>query len=490
MPHQKNVCRMPLKPVSLLISLIWAQPARAHVSEQGFVLLLPTNAYIAGGVAAVALTIVLLAFVSTEKSTNLFRHLRLFPSPSLNRLRLLTSLVSFGFLVALLYLGIQGSRDPLSNPLPLFIWTLWWIGFVTVQGLFGDLWRWVNPWTGLHALLSSLLQATNRKLPDVLGQWVGVAVFILVTGFALADLAPDDPDRLAGLIIGYYVFTLIGMLVFGAENWLSRCECFTMLLRYYAMLAPFKVHKSSEQSALHVGLPSWRAYQWGAQRRLNNHSNSYGVSAAVFVLVMLASGSFDGLNETFWWLGKIGINPLEFPGRSAIITETVVGLLAANLLLVLIFAVCVVLGMRLVKQTESSKEVSFKTAFSVLAIGILPIAFAYHVAHFLTAFMVNAQYALAAASDPMNTGADLLNLGTFYVTTGFFNTHHTVHIIWLIQAGTVVLGHLLSVLLTHGLAVKLWGTGRAAVVSQIPLAIFMIFYTFLGLWLLASPRGA
>jgi hypothetical protein len=319
---------------------------------------------------------------------------------------------------------------------------------------------------------------------------VGVAVFILFTVFALADLAPDDPDRLAVVVVSYYVFTLVGMLVFGAESWLSRCECFTMLLRYYAMLAPFKIIKTKGYKALYVGLPSWRAYQSGLKKMPSDLRNTFGVSAAVFVLVMLASGSFDGINETFWWLGKIGINPLEFPGRSAIVAQTIAGLLAANLLLVLIFTVCVALGLKLVKQTDSSPDVSFKTAFSVLAIGILPIAFAYHLAHFLTAFLVNAQYALAAASDPMHTGADLLNLGTFYVTTGFFNTHHTVHIIWLFQAGIVVLGHLLSVLLTHGLAVKIWGTGRAAVISQIPLAIFMVFYTFLGLWLLASPRGA
>jgi hypothetical protein len=469
---------------------MWALPAWAHVSEQGFVLLLPTKAYIAGGVSAVALTIILLGFVSAEKSTGVFRHVRLIRMLTSDRLRLLTSLLSFGFLLALLFAGIEGSRDPLSNPLPLFIWTLWWIGFVTLQGLMGDLWRWVNPWTGLHALLSSVLQTANRKLPDALGHWPGIVIFILMMSFTLADLAPDDPDRLASFIIGYYLFTLIGMLVFGAESWLSRCECFTLLLRYYALLAPFKVVKDLDQSALHVGVPSWRAYQWAVQRNPSGDTNSYGVSTAVFVLIMLASGSFDGLNETFWWLGNIGINPLAFPGRSAIVSETVVGLLAANLLLVLVFAACVAMGMWLVKRTESSAEVSFKMAFSVLAVGILPIAFAYHVAHFLTAFMVNVQYAVATASDPMHTGADFLSLGTFYVTTGFFNTHHTVQIIWLFQAGTVVLGHLLSVLLTHGLAVKLWGNGRAAVFSQIPLAIFMIFYTFLGLWLLASPRGA
>lgn len=482
---------MPLKRASVsLIVLFWASPLYAHVSEQGFVLLLPTKAYIAGGVAAVALTIFLLAFISAERSTALFRHVRVMQVGRASRLHLATSLIAFGFLIALLYAGIAGSRDPLSNPLPLFIWTIWWIGFVTLQGLMGDLWRWVNPWSGPHAILESVLQTKHRQLPDMLGYWPGVVVFIAVMSFALTDLAPDDPDRLALFVGGYFLFTLTGMVVFGAESWLSRCECFTMLLRYYALLAPVKVMKESGRSILTVGVPAWRAYQSSVSNALNSHSGTYDVSAAVFVLVMLASGSFDGLNETFWWLGNIGINPLEFPGRSAIVKETLLGLLAANILLVAVFVACVAMGRSWVKRTGIATDISLKQAFSVLAAGILPIAFAYHVAHFLTAFMVNAQYAYAVASDPMHTGADYLGLGTFYVTTGFFNTHHTVHAIWLIQAGTVVVGHVLSVLLTHALAVKLWGTGRAAVVSQIPLAIFMIFYTFLGLWLLASPRGA
>jgi len=32
--------------------------------------------------------------------------------------------------------------------------------------------------------------------------------------------------------------------------------------------------------------------------------------------------------------------------------------------------------------------------------------------------------------------------------------------------------------------------GGRIVVSQIPMALFMIAYTFFGLWLLAAPRGA
>ena len=46
----------------------------------------------------------------------------------------------------LLAAGFAGSRDPLSNPLPLTVWTLLWIGLTLLQGLFGNLWHWINPW--------------------------------------------------------------------------------------------------------------------------------------------------------------------------------------------------------------------------------------------------------------------------------------------------------------------------------------------------------
>jgi len=89
----------------------------------------------------------------------------------------------------------------------------------------------------------------------------------------------------------------------------------------------------------------------------------------------------------------------------------------------------------------------------------------------------------------LNTGADLLGLGDFHVTTGFFNTPGTVRAIWLSQAGVVVAGHVIAILLAHVLALRGHGNNLRAIIAQAPLAIFMIGYTFFGLWLLASPRG-
>ena len=134
--------------------------------------------------------------------------------------------------------------------------------------------------------------------------------------------------------------------------------------------------------------------------------------------------------------------------------------------------------------------VGFRRAFGALALGLLPIALVYHIAHFLPAFLVQVQYVLAALGDPMGQGAAFLGIEPFHVTTGFLNRLDSVRVIWTTQAGLVVLGHIWSVLLTHRIALDLFGADRSARLATLPLSLFMIAYTFLGLWLLAAPKGA
>ncbi len=464
--------------------LLFSDGLYAHASEQAFVLLLPTNVYITAGVITVVLTILLLALLPAKWSHRLFLSKSLWHNSTVDikASPLLTAndVVSIAFavlLLAMLFVGIHGAHDPLKNPLPLFIWTLWWIGFVVAQGLIGDLWQWVNPWTGAHRVITNMIRKPSiLSLPASVGEWPGVVSLMLFTLFALADVAPDSPNKLAVVVGLYWFFTLLLMVVFGSQ-WLYRGECFTILLSRYAQLTMFAKYNNS----MRMGIPGWRT--------LTKPATS--VSSAVFILVLLGTGSFDGFNETFYWLSMIGVNPLEFPGRSAVVSQTVFGVFLANVLLISIYASCIYLGLRLANRlADEAQKIRFRDAFCHLAIAILPIALAYHFAHFLTAFLVNVQYALAVATDPLNSGADLLGLGTFYVTTGFMNSHHSVEAIWLTQACAVVAGHVLSVLLAHALSLDLFASARRAIISQIPLAAFMVAYTFIGLWLLAAPRGA
>ncbi|MFC3118759.1 hypothetical protein ACFOHS_13255 [Jhaorihella thermophila] len=442
--------------------------AHAHASEGGLVLLLPTDLYVGAGAGAVALTVLLLTVLPDRVTLGLFRPLA---GPRLPRLpgRVVVSCLSFLVLVALVGIGAVGPTDPQKNLLPLSVWTLFWVGLVTLQGLFGNLWAWVNPWTGPVAVTREITGARGpaavaaawpcRRDRDVVG------VCRIPAGRSCAGgPAPAGGGRLG--LLGLYLCRHAGLRP--------------------ALAAPGRgVHGVSRH--LRPGRDLGTTGAGGSARACP--AGGYSPRAplpglSVLMVMMLATGSFDGLNETFWWFSVLGLNPLEFPGRSAVVLPNLAGLLVANAGLVAAFALTVWAGLRLARS-----EMGPGDGFRLFAPTLLPIALGYHVAHYLTSFMVDGQYALLAATDPLGRGDDLLGLGKVYVTTGFFNTLGSMRVIWLSMAGAVVLGHVIAVLLAHAVAVRALGPGRRAALSQAPLAIFMIFYTLFGLWLLASPRG-
>nr|WP_325249727.1 hypothetical protein [Amylibacter sp.] len=438
--------------------------AMAHAGQQGLILLLPTEIYILSGGLAVVLTVVLAAFMKHRFLHTLFTPRTVVPLPAARRV--FTSLASSAVFFAMIWLGLFGPHDPLANLMSLGVWTGAWIGLVLFCGVFGNLWAWVNPWSGLFALLAGKDPSPPFKLPESLGHWPAIALLMGFNGFGIASAAATDPQLLAILGSLYWMFTFVMMMLFGAETWLQRGEFLTVFIGLLAKISPFQ-----RQRTLDIGVPGWRIAQ----------NPTPSLSLAIFALILLGTGTFDGLNETFFWLVQLGVNPLDFPGRSAIVPQTLIGLVAVNIGLCVIFYLCV----WLTAPAEQTGELFRKQALT-----ILPIALAYHFAHFLPSFLVDGQYTLVALSNPLNNGADYFNLGPFFVTTGFFNTTATVRVIFLSQASAIVLGHILAILLSHRVASDFFATRRAVLISQIPLSAFMVGYTILGLWLLATPKGA
>ncbi len=445
----------------VFFSVLLPGPALAHATEQAFVALLPTDIYISAGVAAVVLTVIALFFLPDGVVRTLFASRTKEARPD-RGLSTITSLLSFFVMSALIALGFAGPPGPLTNLMPLIFWTVGWVAVVSLSGVFGNLWHWLNPWTGLYRLIAP--DWRQRPVPESWGLWPATLLMVAFTGFLLADIAPDDPPRLAAVVAVYWVVTMAGLLIAG-PSWLKSAELGHAICGAYAKLTAFA--RSGR------GGPGWQLLR------------PQPAAAGVFALVLLGAGSFDGVNETFLWLSMIGVNPLEFPGRSAVMGETVIGLIVALTLLFALFSSCVWLGLILGGGTTG-----FRVAFERLALSLLPIALVYHIGHYLPSFLVSIQYTLAALTDPLNNGADLLGIEPFHVTTGFFNRLDTVRPIWLTQAGLVVLGHVWSVLLAHRIGMDLFGAGRTAAWATFPLSLFMIGYTFLGLWLLAAPRGA
>ncbi|MBK0399609.1 hypothetical protein H0I76_10430 [Limibaculum sp. M0105] len=454
------------------LGLLSPVPALAHVAQRAIVLLLPTGHSIWGGTLAVAATFGLLALVPGQWLARAFAWRVPLPQGG-EGLRVWTGWLGFVTMAGLIAAGIWGSRDPLENPLPLAVWTVFWVAFVILHAFLGNLWAWVNPWQAPLAALRRLGigRRAAAQLPRRLGLWPATLGLAAIYWFTLVDIAPDDPARLARAVTGWWALHLIAMLVFGEAQWRARGETLSVLTGFLARLAPVGRDASGRRV---LSLPGARATEGAALP---------GTTA--FLLLALAGGSFDGLNETFWWLARIGINPLDFPGRSAVVAEHSLGLAGAWVGLMALYGGALALGARL------AGGVSVRDAAGPLALSLVPIALAYHLAHYLIVLLINGQYVLVALSDPFGTGADWLGLGHHFVTTSFLNRIETVSVIWTAQAAIIVGGHVWAVILADAIATRIWAGGRGtAVLSQVPLAALMVLYTLFGLWLLSTPVGA
>lgn len=449
-------------------------PALAHATGQSFVALLPTGPYMAVGVMIVALSILLLWFLP-HRSLD-----KLLPGVSVGRLAIrgvrtgalqnASSFAMFLWFCWLLYAGYAGTRDPLENPLVLGFWVAFWMAALMVQGLVFNLWGWISPWRWLIRPIIRLRGAGKFTLPLSFGAWPAATLLLCFSAFTLADPAPDDPARLASIGLAYLFITIAGMMLCGPRRWLAQVEFFTVVMTLFGRLAPWGMR------ARHIRL-GWHGWQLG-------RGLSMRPGLPVFILVLLGTGSFDGFNETFVWLDFIGINPLAFPGRSAVVIPVICGLAAGNVILVTAFAMLLLMGDRIAGERHGTSQL-----VATFAPTILPIALAYHTAHYLPSLLVDGQYVLAALNDPFNSGANLLGRDGAYVTTGFFNHRETMRVIWLSQALIIVCGHVLAVVLAHAQALHVYRNLQRAFIAGMPLAIFMILYTWLGLWLLAAPKG-
>ncbi|BAV49319.1 hypothetical protein MLTONO_4416 [Mesorhizobium loti] len=470
-------CRLSL--ALLLVALLIAPaPAFAHASDRGHVLLLPTGYYLIGGAFAVAVSFLVLALLPAASLDRFWRRrLPLFTLGDSSRTAI--SLISFAGFAILVAAGLFGSRDPLSNPLPLVIWTLLWAGVTLLQGVFGDLWSWLNPWYGPWRLASRLLGIGDAEpwcLPRWLGCWPAVVVFFAFAWFELIDPAPDDPARLAWAAGLYWLFSFLAMLAFGYPQlafgypqWSRSGEFLTV---FFSMVARFAPVVRDEDGRLALCWP-------GAKLLAAEPLPSSGVA---FLLLALSSVSFDGLSKTFFWFGLFGVNPLEFPGRTAVIGSGTFGLVLTFVLLAAVFLFAVWLGQRLAGSDQPLGQ-----AAGLLVWSIVPIALAYHIAHYLTALLVDGQYALASLSDPFALGWDLFGTADIQVEAGIVAGAESAWWLWNIQAGAIILGHVLAVLVAHGFAWRLHPQPARAALSQSPLTLLMIAYTVFGLWLLATP---
>lgn len=434
--------------------------ALACALPPSIVLTLPLNYYLSGAAFTVALTAVL-SGLAGRRSWPAPRRLAVFRA---GHAADWMSYLSFLIFLGLLALGIAGPRDPMHNLLTLGFWAGVWVLLPLVSLLLGDLWGALNPWRGPVRMLRLLIGWRGNIGLHRFGAWPAVAGLAGFSWFQSVALAPEDPLVLAQAAGIYWLIIFLAGVAEG-EDWLAEGEFLHQTFGMIARLSPFWLRREGGRCQLWLGLPGTQILGMPPLSR----------SAQVFVLLLLAALSFDGLQGTFFWLGVIGQNPLEFTGRSAVQWENTLGLIAAFALTWGSIRGALWLGARLSGQALPAGPVM---------LSFLAIAAGYHVAHYLLMLLTAGQYLVTALNDPLLRGDQLLGLDPFWVSMGFLTDRSVMTALWNLQFVIIVGVHALAVLLALNKA-----PGRHSGLAHLPLSVLMVGYTIFGLWLLSSPTG-
>ena len=387
------------------------------------------------------------------------------------------------FLLGLsIYAGLRGTEAPDRNFALTFLFVTVWLGFPVLSVIFGDVFRAFNPWRAVGRAIGGAFSAivgqrpAHFAYPERLGRWpaaVGLlaVVWLEVVYGASGGVAVGLSPHAAGVAaLVYSLYTLAMMAVFGAEKWCARGEVFSVYFGMFSQLGLFGV----KDGRLGRRLPLSASTHWATVP-----------GSAALVIASIASTSFDGAQEgalkdaiaqVFEWLVDAGIGL----SASLRLTDTIFMLICfAGVALVYLIGVR---GMATVRGAPPLDKLR-----SGFAHTLIPIAFAYLVAHYFSLFVFQEQAQFGyLLSDPLGTASTDL-FGT--AQNGIDFQLLSANAIWYVQVGALVIGHVIGLTLAHDRATAYWGDYRQAARSQYWMLAVMVAFTCFGLYLLSVANA-
>jgi hypothetical protein len=415
----------------------------------------------------------------------------------LNRfVEVLCGLIGVFLLGVAIYAGLRGTEAPDRNFALTFLFVTAWLGFPLFSVVFGNVFKPFNPWRAIGRAAGGAFEAiagqrpAHLPYPEALGRWpaaVGLVAFVwleIVYGVSGGVAVGVNPHAagVAALIYSGYALTM--MAIFGVEKWCERGEVFSV---YFGMFS-------------RLGFLEAREGRLGMRRPLSGAASWATVpGSAAVVIASIATTSFDGASEgaykdgletVFEWLLDLGL------GQTGAVRLTDTIFMALTCVGVALVYLIGVRGMATVQGAPS-----FQKLRSAFAHTLIPIAFAYLVAHYFSLFVFQEQAQFTyLLSDPLGTTTTNLfgtaysglDLGLFRIGKADGGIDYSVlsaSAIWYVQVGALVVGHVVGLVLAHDRATALWGDYRQAARSQYWMLAVMVAFTCFGLYLLSVANA-
>ena len=317
----------------------------------------------------------------------------------------------FGIIILFLLVapGLFGDESSKTSVAPLILWVFLWIGVPVLGLLFGDIYSKFNP--------LNLFSLKSEKPESV---YFACILFIGLTWFELVWKEPGNPLNIAIVLIT--LFVCVNLLRYFLKK--SLIEVDPLLLLHY-LYSKLKLFNS-------------RPYFRSLLDNIGNLAKLKGIE--YFVLLMIGTVTYDGLRETTFWYNQFG-------SRTDDMGFSTMMFLIMNLGTILFYRFACFFAIKV-----GGSDLKLNHVSNLFGHTMLPIAFAYHVTHYLTLLLFESQTFFYRFNDPIGIGMNILN-----VEEPTINYFIEPLVIWGIQVAVTLLGHMLSVVLAHDLAVKLFG---------------------------------
>lgn len=491
-----------------------ASAAQAHAFGERYDLPVPLWMNIAGGGAVVVLSFAIAAWFLKPQAAAPSPRGNLFATPALQPLTgepllLAVKFVSVFIFVIGLLAGFIGQPDYSRNAAPTIFWVLGWVGLAFVSVLLGNVWLLLNPWLILFDWAEALWRKLTKRglslalpYPRAIGVLPGIVAVVGFTWFMLGSGMAGDSRSLACVVGAYSVITWAGMFLFGAPAWLTHGEAFTLIFSVLARFSPTALRVADRDACAQADCPPDpsgacvdcpEAFLRAPPERREVTLRGYGMglivrhplapSMIVLVLMVLALVAFEGFMDTAQWIDlMVSLGELEeTDGIHAPVKTTLSYLVATAILFALFYLVCAL--MRRLGYGSATPKHSTLELMGLFVLSLVPISIAYHVAHYLYWFFTQIQFVVPASSDPFAFGWNLFGGRNFVPDRAAVS----LKVIWHTAIVAIVVGHVIGVYAAHRVALNVFGTRRAAFLSQIPMLVLMVAYTMTSLWMLAQP---
>lgn len=448
---------------------------------------LPIPEWLFGWAAAVVLVVSFVALAVLWPEPKLSRA-SFRPLPRLSRVvrsrpvDLVCGLIGVFLLGLTVYAGFEGSQTSTANFASVFVYVIFWIGLVALSVLLGDVYRAFNPWRALGRAVAWVARTAARApmpapltYPERLGHWPAAGGIFLFAALELAASDGDAPRTVAIAALVYSLIQFVGMALYGVEEWTERGDGFSVYFGLFARISPWDVRDGvlGVRPPL-AGLADFRPLP----------------GTVALVAVMIGSVTFDGAAEAPIWTGlapdvsdffqTLGLTP-----ERALELTFLVGLVAA-IAIVYGFYMLGVRGARSVGGGFTTRDLS-----RAFVASLVPIAFAYVAAHYLTLLLYNGQAILSLSTNPFGflasnplgeAGTDIFGTADRSIDYGVIGATAA----WYWMVGFVVIGHVAALTLAHDKALTIYSDVKLAVRSQYWMLAVMVGFTSLALWLLSQ----